>query len=76
VTLRESEMPVHPHVMRAHNGDQADAQNPSQNTSMAQCATGFAYQSNGAQNLVALNPSTLAAAGGDQPHNNMQPYLT
>jgi microcystin-dependent protein len=25
---------------------------------------------------VALNSSILAPAGGDQPHNNMQPYLT
>jgi microcystin-dependent protein len=26
--------------------------------------------------LVQLNPNVLAPAGGDQPHNNMQPYLT
>jgi microcystin-dependent protein len=76
VSLLESEIPGHQHAMRAHNGDQADAQNPSPNTSLAQSANGFAYQSNGAQNLVSLNPSALAAVGGDQPHNNMQPYLT
>jgi microcystin-dependent protein len=23
-----------------------------------------------------MNPSAIAPAGGDQPHNNMQPYLT
>jgi microcystin-dependent protein len=76
VTLLESEMPAHPHAMRAHNGDQADAQNPSQNTSLAQSANGLAYQNNGSQSLVALNASALTPAGGDQPHNNMQPYLT
>ena len=26
--------------------------------------------------LVAMAPSALAPAGGDQPHNNMMPYLT
>ena len=27
-------------------------------------------------NLVAMSSSALPAAGGDQPHNNLQPYLT
>jgi microcystin-dependent protein len=76
VSLLESEIPGHQHAMRAHNGDQADAQNPSPNTSLAQSANGFAYQSSGAQSLVSLSPSALAPVGGDQPHNNMQPYLT
>src|SRR2546422_8985709 len=31
VTLLQSEIPAHSHFMRAHNGDQADAQNPSPN---------------------------------------------
>jgi microcystin-dependent protein len=26
--------------------------------------------------LVALSDNALAPAGGDQPHNNLQPYLT
>ena len=76
VTLLQSEIPSHTHAMRAHNADQADAQNPSSNTSLAQSANGFAYQSNTSQNLVGLSPSALAPVGGDQPHNNMQPYLT
>jgi microcystin-dependent protein len=76
VTLLESEVPGHSHPMRAHNADQADAQNPSPNTSLTQSANGFAYQDNTSQNLVQLNPSALAPAGSDQPHNNMMPYLT
>jgi microcystin-dependent protein len=36
----------------------------------------MAYQSNATQNLVALNDQAVTPAGGDQPHNNMQPYLT
>ena len=26
--------------------------------------------------LVPMSTSTIAPAGGDQPHNNMMPYLT
>jgi microcystin-dependent protein len=29
-----------------------------------------------AQALVAMNDQALAPAGGDQPHNNLMPYLT
>jgi microcystin-dependent protein len=35
-----------------------------------------AYQQNTTQNLVAMAPESLPPAGGDQPHNNLQPYLT
>lgn len=76
ITLLQTEIPVHTHTMRAHNGDQADAQNPSPNTSIAQSANGFAYQSNSSANLTSLAVQTLPPAGGGLPHNNMQPYLT
>ncbi len=76
VTLLESEIPSHSHSMRAHNGDQADAQNPSANTSLAQSANGFAYQQTTDSNLTNMAAETLTPAGGDQPHNNMMPYLT
>jgi microcystin-dependent protein len=29
-----------------------------------------------ANNFVSMSGNALAPAGGDQPHNNMQPYLT
>src|SRR5712692_1542548 len=45
VTLLASEMPAHTHFMAAHNGDQADHQNPGPSTSLAQSANGSAYQS-------------------------------
>ena len=76
VTLLESEIPFHNHFISAHNGDQADAQNPSPNTALAQSANGFAYQSNTSANIVQLNFNALTPAGGSLPHNNMQPYLT
>src|SRR5437879_3053565 len=76
VTLLESEIPSHNHFMSAHNGDQADAQNPSPNTVLAQSANGFAYQTVTNQNLTQLNAAALTPAGGSLPHNNMMPYLT
>ncbi len=76
ITLLVSEIPLHTHSVSAHNADQADAQNPSASTALAQSANGFAYQSNTTQNLTTLNAQALSAAGGGLPHNNMQPYLT
>jgi microcystin-dependent protein len=32
-----------------------------------------AYTANAANNVL-MNPATLAATGGNQPHNNMPPY--
>jgi len=76
VTLLESEIPAHAHFMRAHNLDQADHQIPGPSTSLAQSANGSAYQATTNTNLTNMADTTLTPAGGDQPHNNMMPYLT
>jgi microcystin-dependent protein len=34
------------------------------------------YGPSGTGPFVSLNSSALAPAGGNQPHNNLQPYLT
>jgi microcystin-dependent protein len=73
VTLLESEIPSHSHTLRASLSDgisrEAVGQNP---------ASGIggivAYAAPGA--LTQMSPNALTPAGGDQPHNNMQPYLT
>jgi microcystin-dependent protein len=75
VTLLESEMPAHTHFVQAVNFD-ADVKNPIPSVSLARSTGGNAYQSNTSQNLVQMSPQELAPAGGDAPHNNMQPYLT
>ena len=72
VTLLQSEIPVHTHTLRANN-TLGDSPQPAGNT-LARYAN--AYQQNSTQNLVQMAPQALAPAGGDQPHNNMQPYLT
>lgn len=74
VTLLESEMPAHSHGVRVHSIDPGDLNAPASNRALATSANATAYTP--AANLVAMNPSSLPPAGGDQPHNNLQPYLT
>ena len=74
VTLLESETPMHAHALQA-NGAPADLQLPGPDRVMARSTGGNAYKSPGAS-LESLAPQALAPMGGDQPHNNMQPYLT
>jgi microcystin-dependent protein len=73
VTLLESEIPAHSHALRA-SSDDADLQIPGPAFSVAK-STGQALYSTTAT-LAPLAPEALAPAGGDQPHNNLQPYLT
>ena len=75
VTLLQSEIPAHAHTMRA-NTDIADVQTPSPNRSIARSQNANAYKPPSGQPVVQLSPAALAPAGGDQPHNNLQPYLT
>lgn len=75
VTLLESEIPAHSHALRA-NGDIADLQAPTPSRSIARSQNANAYQSTTNQSIVSMAPESLAPAGGDQPHNNLQPYLT
>lgn len=74
VSLLESEMPSHAHFMRA-SSDDGDLKAPTNNRSLARSINGSAYQ-NVLTGLQMMSPNTLTPTGGDQPHNNMQPYLT
>jgi len=73
VTLLESEIPSHAHTLRANTLDLGDTNIPNPNASFAQSSGGTLYQ---AASNTDLSPDALAPAGGDQPHNNLQPYLT
>jgi microcystin-dependent protein len=75
VTLLESEIPSHSHaVMAAANP--ALLKLPAPTASLARSQGDNAYQSVVNQNVVQMNPNAIAPAGGDQPHNNLMPYLT
>ena len=76
VTLLESEIPSHSHALQASN-TQGISQTPV-GTLPAGGVGGIAQYADppGQGSLTPLAPNALAPAGGDQPHNNMQPYLT
>jgi microcystin-dependent protein len=72
VTLLESEIPAHSHVITASESDGLER---TPNDQLFATGIGIAeYATPGA--LTTLNPQVLAPAGGDQPHNNLMPYLT
>ncbi len=72
VTLLQSEMPAHSHTVAA---SEVDGTETAPNGQLFALGVGISmFQAPGA--LVQWNPNGLAPAGGDQPHNNMQPYLT
>ena len=75
VTLLESEIPAHSHALMAEFVDAADNHAPSPAKALGPSSGGMAYQS-GTASLVSLADTALAPAGGDQPHNNLMPYLT
>jgi len=74
VSLLESEMPSHSHTLKDHDLDLGELNAPSSNRVLASSANATIY--NTAANLVNMNDNSLSPAGGDQPHNNMMPYLT
>lgn len=74
VTLLESEIPAHSHGVQAQAVPLGDVATPAGNT-LSRPASGNLYLSTGAS-VVAMAPQAIAPAGGDQPHNNMMPYLT
>lgn len=73
VSLIESEMPVHSHTMKAQTVDNADVNNVVATANYAPSTNGTLYQAAFDSQLAF---QALAPVGGDQPHNNMQPYLT
>jgi microcystin-dependent protein len=75
VTLLQSEIPAHAHVAMA-NTDIADVQSPANGRSLARSQNANAYKPPSGQPLVQMHPTALLPAGSDQPHNNLQPYLT
>ena len=76
VTLLESEIPVHNHLINTHNLDAGGLQNPAPTVMLAKSSQGNAYQTTVNANIVQMAPQALSPAGGSLPHNNMQPYLT
>jgi microcystin-dependent protein len=74
VTLLNGEMPAHAHTVQCVPGALPGNNNIAVGNSFAKSTNGQVYTT--AANLVPLYEETASIAGGDQPHNNLMPYLT
>ncbi|MDQ6481324.1 tail fiber protein [Dyadobacter sp. LHD-138] len=72
VTLLESEIPSHAHAV-GDSPEPGEVKTPTGNT-IARSLGGNIYVAGNPN--VTMNGTSLAPVGGDQPHNNLQPYLT
>lgn len=70
VTLSQSQMPTHIHLVNATTNE--TAQGPV--ASGALLSPGNNMYS-GVSNTTTLSPNAVSNVGGSQPHNNMMPYL-
>ncbi|MDT5060592.1 MAG: hypothetical protein QOH63_1051 [Acidobacteriota bacterium] len=75
ITLLDSEMPAHSHLINGHTADAGDNNQPNPQVVLAKSNNGQAYQTSTA-GLKPMAFQTFAPQGGSQPHNNMMPYLT
>jgi microcystin-dependent protein len=73
VSLLESEIPAHSHALRA-SLDDGDLAIPAPSRTLAKSQQANAYSTTAT--LAAMAGEALAPAGGDQPHNNLMPFLT
>lgn len=73
VTLLESEIPAHSHAVKA---SLSDGTNQSPVGELLASAVGGLQLYAAPGTLTQMSPSATTPAGGDQPHNNLQPYLT
>jgi len=75
VTLLTSEMPNHAHSLMASTTSSSKP-NPSGNAFARISSGGTPYVPPTGAPLTAFSPNAIAPTGGDQPHNNLMPYLT
>jgi microcystin-dependent protein len=73
VTLLETEIPSHNHALNVSAADATDQQAGGE--LYAGGVGGIAFYGVPGP-LTSVSASTIAPAGGSQPHNNLQPYLT
>lgn len=73
VTLLQTEMPAHSHSVLA--GTPGGLPAPANNTWASGVKTGPSLYSPTSANNVPMNSFATSIAGGNQPHNNMPPFL-
>ncbi len=75
VTLIASEMPMHVHGVSASSDGSTESNPTGAVWAVAGQTRGGVPMYSPSGPLVPMNPGALSPAGGDQPHNNMPPYL-
>jgi microcystin-dependent protein len=73
-TVLISELPQHNHLVEGSHDD-ATVLSPTGNTLAVSSGAPYVPNANSGS-FVALNPATVPAVGGSQPHENRQPLLT
>jgi microcystin-dependent protein len=73
VTLVASELPVHAHALSG-SSNPATTMDPA--GALPAAVSGKLYRPSFGSGPVSMAPESVPPAGGGQPHNNMQPYLT
>ncbi len=73
VTLTVGQIPVHSHPFLATNNN-GGSTSPTGSV-LARNASTEGYTDDTSGGLNALNPGSVSAVGGSQPHENMAPYL-
>ncbi len=75
VTLLNSQMPTHNHLLNATTTSTAEVPTNAFPGSAALASDGAAVTAYGTTPNTTMSPQAIGLAGGNQPHQNMQPYL-
>lgn len=76
VTLLESEIPSHSHAVNCLGGSRVSGQVGAPAGALLAKTGGTPANAYGPTGSQILNDRVVSPQGGDQPHDNMQPYLT
>lgn len=74
-TLLTSEIPAHIHTVNAVSTE-GNKSSPTNNLLADTKVLDKEYASFNTENLVTMNPNMINPTGGNQPHTNIQPYIT
>ena len=75
VTLLQTEMPAHSHTAQGSAGSTQTAPPNNSWASGAKLGGGNLYAPTNPQSNVQMSPFGTSISGGNQPHNNMMPFL-
>ena len=75
VILTTANLPAHNHAMQVNNNTTGMAATAAGNFLNSKTESGESVAESGPSSAAVLAPATIGNTGGNQPFNNMQPYL-